>query len=205
MRRTVSAIAAIFVAAVVLGACGSSKSSSSPGAGSTTTAPGGSPTSSKPEVSPNGDISDSAVYVVQADPAGKYTIKVPEGWARTTSGGAISFTDKLNTIRVETVPAAAAPTVASATSTEQPQIAQTASGYKAGKVTLVSRKSGPAVLITYQATSAPNAVTGKTIGLAVERYELWKNGTEAIVTLSGPTGADNVDPWKIVTDSFTWK
>lgn len=52
---------------------------------------------------------------------------------------------------------------------------------------------------------APNSVTGKTIRLAVERYEFWAKGTEAIVTLSGPVGADNVDPWKLVTDSFTWK
>ena len=156
-------------------------------------------------MSPQGDIPDSQVYVVQTDPAGKYTVKVPEGWARTTSGTAVSFTDKLNTIRVETAPAAAAPTVASATATELPKIAQTASQYKAGKVSLVSRTSGPAVLITYEETSAPNAVTGKTIRLAVERYEFWANGTEAIVTLSGPVGADNVDPWKLVTDSFTWK
>ena len=75
----------------------------------------------------------------------------------------------------------------------------------ANVTTIVTRKSGPAVLITYQAASAPNSVTGKTSQLAVERYEFWKNGREAIVTLSGPVGADNVDPWKIVTDSFTWK
>jgi hypothetical protein len=24
------------------------------------------------------------------------------------------------------------------------------------------------------------------------------------VTLSGPAGADNVDPWRTVTDSFRW-
>jgi hypothetical protein len=25
-----------------------------------------------------------------------------------------------------------------------------------------------------------------------------------VLTLTGPVGADNVDPWKIVTDSFKW-
>jgi len=142
---------------------------------------------------------------VQTGPAGKFTIKVPEGWARTTSGTAVSFTDKLNTIRFETVAASAAPAVASATASELPVIARTVSQYQAGTVSLVQRKSGPAVLITYKATSAANAVTGKTIRLAVERYEFWSKGTEAIVTLSGPVGADNVDPWKLVTDSLTWK
>lgn len=204
MRRTVLAIGAIATAGALLGACGSSKSSGSPGAGSTTTAPG-SPTPTQPEVSPAGDIPDSQVYVVETDPAGNYTVKVPEGWARTRSGTAVSFTDKLNTIRVETAPVAAKPTVASATASELPKIAQTASHYKAGTVSLVSRTSGPAVLVTYEETSTPNPVTGKTIRLSVERYEFWANGTEAIVTLSGPVGADNVDPWKLVTDSFTWK
>ena len=30
------------------------------------------------------------------------------------------------------------------------------------------------------------------------------NGREAIVTLSGPRGADNVDPWRVITDSLRW-
>jgi hypothetical protein len=213
MRRTAVAITTLVVAVSVLGACGSSKSSGAPGTAATTAAPGSagsttapaSSTPTQPEVSPQGDISDSAVYVAQTDPGGKYTVKVPEGWAMTTSGTAVSFTDKLNTIRVETAPAAAAPTIASATATEVPKIALAASQYKAGRVSMVSRTSGPAVLITYEETSTPNPVTGKTIRLAVERYEFWAHGTEAIVTLSGPVGADNVDPWKIVTDSFTWK
>jgi len=25
-----------------------------------------------------------------------------------------------------------------------------------------------------------------------------------VLTLSGPVGADNVDPWRIVTDSLAW-
>jgi hypothetical protein len=196
-------IVVMVTAAFLLGACGSSKSSTSPGTGTNTTttaASGGSPTTS-----PAGDIPDTQAYVVQTAPGGTFTIKVPEGWAQTMTGTAVSFTDKLNTIRFETMPAATAPTVASAVAAELPRIAQSASQYQAGKVSLVQRTSGPAVLITYTATSAANPVTGKTIRLAVQRYEFWKNGTEAIVTVSGPVAADNVDPWKLVTDSFTWK
>lgn len=202
MRRITPVIVVMVTAGLLLAACGSSKSSSPPGTGAdtTTAASGGSPTTS-----PAGDIPDTQAYVVQTAPGGTFTIKVPEGWAQTTPGAAVSFTDKLNTIRFETMPAATAPTVASAVATELPQIARTASQYQAGKVSVVQRTSGPAVLITYTATSAANAVTGKTIRLAVERYEFWKNGTEAIVTVSGPIAADNVDPWKLVTDSFTWK
>ena len=40
---------------------------------------------------------------------------------------------------------------------------------------------------------------------AVERYAFWHDGQEAVLTLSGPKGADNVDPWRIVTDSLRWQ
>jgi hypothetical protein len=30
------------------------------------------------------------------------------------------------------------------------------------------------------------------------------DGREVVLTLSGPKGADNVDPWRIVTDSLRW-
>jgi hypothetical protein len=39
---------------------------------------------------------------------------------------------------------------------------------------------------------------------SVERYEFYQNGVEGIVTVSGPAGADNVDPWRTVTGSFRW-
>jgi hypothetical protein len=38
----------------------------------------------------------------------------------------------------------------------------------------------------------------------VQRYTFWKNGNQVVLTLSGAVGADNVDPWHIVTDSFRW-
>jgi hypothetical protein len=60
------------------------------------------------------------------------------------------------------------------------------------------------VLVRYQASSAPNSVTGKTIANDVERYELWRAGKLAIVTLQAPHGSDNVDAWKLVTSSLRW-
>ena len=67
------------------------------------------------------------------------------------------------------------------------------------------RTAGTAVLITYHALSAVNPVTGKVANEAVERYEFWRNGREVVLTLAAPVGSDNVDPWRKVTDSFTWK
>ena len=57
-------------------------------------------------------------------------------------------------------------------------------------------------LATYEIGSAPNPVTGKKALLAVERYVFFHNGTAVVLTLSGAKGADNVDPWKTVTDSL---
>ena len=74
-----------------------------------------------------------------------------------------------------------------------------------GNVTSVTRKAGPAVLITYNAASPADPVTGKSVATAVERYEFWKGGQEVVLTLSGPQGSDNVDPWRTVTDSFGWQ
>ena len=53
------------------------------------------------EVNPAGDIPDNQVYVAFTAASGTYRIKVPEGWSRTTSGTATTFTDKLNSITVE--------------------------------------------------------------------------------------------------------
>jgi hypothetical protein len=158
-----------------------------------------------PETNAAGDIPDNQAYVPFAAPDGLFKVSVPEGWARRTDGAATLFTDKYNSVRIESTPAAAAPDAASANATEVPKLQSTVPGYQPGKVTATQRKSGPVLVITYGATSAPDPVTGKTVAQAVERYEFWKSGTEVIVTLSGAQGADNVDPWRTVTDSFAWQ
>src|SRR3954453_3097418 len=65
------------------------------------------------ETSPPGDIPDNQAFVAYSPPGAGYSVKVPEGWARTARGGAVTFTDKLNPVRMESSPATAAPTVAS--------------------------------------------------------------------------------------------
>jgi hypothetical protein len=72
------------------------------------------------------------------------------------------------------------------------------------KVSTAALPGGPAVLVTFQENSAPNAVTGKQYRLDVLRFELFKSGEEAVITLSSPVGADNVDPWRTVSESFRW-
>ncbi len=207
-----SCVPVTFVCLLSVGACSSSGSKPASGSRVTTSSPSSSRPGSTPttkavqfESSPPGDIPDTQAYVVFSPASGRYQIKVPEGWARTTSGSAVMFSDKYNTIRVELRPAAAAPTVDSVKRTELPALVSSTLGYRPGSVSSVTRTAGPAVLIKYEAASPPNPVTGKSVLLDVERYELWAHGTEAVVTLSASVGSDNVDPWKIVTNSFTWK
>ncbi|MEU6895512.1 hypothetical protein ABZ934_27790 [Streptomyces sp. NPDC046557] len=90
-------------------------------------------------------------------------------------------------------------------STVVPVLKQQVPAFQAGKTTVVSRQAGQAVLLTYQGNSAPDLVTGKVVHSAFERYSFFRGGRQVDLTLSGPVGADNVDPWRIVTDSFRWQ
>jgi hypothetical protein len=191
-----------------LAGCGSSTSgntsgnTSARGASTGGASPGSTP--APQETNPVGDIPDNTAFVAFRPQSGQYEIKVPEGWARTATANAVSFTDRLNTVRVETIAASSAPTIASARAGEVPAIQAASQRFSLQKVSMVRRKAGDAVLITYRADSPVDPVTNKVVPDEVERYEFWKAGTEAIVTLSGPVGADNVDPWRTVTDSFRW-
>jgi hypothetical protein len=170
----------VLSAAAVASGCGGSSSPSS--------SSGQAPNPNTPEKSPSGDIPDNQAYVAYKPPGAGYSVKVPEGWAQRTSGGVVTFTDKLNSVRLEAPRATPALTAAGAR----------------GKVTRVKRTAGTGVRIAYLANSATDPVTGKRRVDAVERYVFLHHGRAAVLTLSGPKGADNVDPWRIVTDSLRW-
>ena len=159
----------------------------------------------RPETNPAGDIPDNQAFVPFTAADGTYSVTVPEGWSRAVTGSATVFTDKFNSVRIETKAQPGTPTVADAQATELPVIARQAQGFKPGKVSGEQRKTGPVVLLTYQADSRIDAVTGKSVPQQVERYEFWRPATEVMITLSSPVGADNVDPWRTVTDSFQWR
>lgn len=157
-----------------------------------------------PEVNPAGDIPDNQAYVAYRPPGTNFSVKVPEGWSQRSARGAVTFTDKLNSIRMEQTPANGPLTLAAAKSAELPRLAKSVPGYRPGAVTVVSRPAGSAVRITYLATSKPDSVTGRTTTDAVERYVFFHQGRRVVLTLSGPKGADNVDPWKLVSSSVRW-
>ncbi|MDP9165016.1 MAG: hypothetical protein M3O32_02965 [Actinomycetota bacterium] len=155
------------------------------------------------DVSPAGDIPDNQAFIIYTASDHSFTLKVPEGWAKTDVAEGVAFTDKFNAITVTSRPTVMAPTVDSVRR-DLPDISKATPGYQPGDVTQVNRVGGQAILITYGADSPPNPVTGKVVKQSVERYEFYRSGHQVTVTLAAPVGADNVDPWRIVTDSFTW-
>lgn len=156
------------------------------------------------EVNAPGDIPDSQVFVPFTTADRAVTVRVPEGWAQRTDGPATVFADKLLGVRVETRPAAAAPTVDSVNATDLPRLRATVPGFQPDKVTADRRPAGPVVVITYTGQSTPDQVTGKAGTESVERYLFWHNGTEVVLTLSAPAGTDTTDAWRTITDSVSW-
>jgi hypothetical protein len=201
-RRRAAPAAGAVALALAAAACGSSSAPTTGGpatGGQASTAV----STTAPETSPAGDIPDNQAYVAYTPPGGGYAVKVPEGWSRTSAGGAVTFTDKLNAIAVQSAQASAPLTVAQARG-ELPALGRTLKGFRPGTVTTVSRAAGRAVRTTYLADAAPDPVTGRVVHDAVERYVFFHGGRRVVLTLSGPRGADNVDPWRLVTDSLRW-
>lgn len=207
-RRALATTAGLVLGTVVLAGCSNATSATSdPAAASSTPSSAAADSAvdpNGPEVNPPGDIPDNQAFVPFTPKGEPFTVSVPEGWARTGAPTSTTFTDKLNSVTIDTQQVGAAPTLQSVQNTEMPRVKASATGYRAGETTEVTRASGPVIMTAYQADSAPDPVTGKVVHDDVQRYAYYRDGTEVVLTLSGPAGADNVDPWKIVTESFSW-
>ena len=213
--RTLAAGALVAVLAACGGSSGGATSSTTPvsaPSGTSTPAEAGNATASTPgnAVDPNGpevvepgDIPDNQAFVTFPSPNAPFSVDVPEGWARTEQDGTITFTDKFNAIRIDSMSADVAPTVDSVTADGLSDVSSDPT-FALVSVEPVTRTAGDGIVAKYEIGSAPNDVTGKQALLAVERYVFVHNGTEVVLTLSGAKGADNVDPWKIVSDSLAW-
>jgi len=133
------------------------------------------------------------------------SVKVPEGWARFTTGTMTQFTDKLNRIEIAPSTSGSAPTVASVTSTDVSNLKSSVPNFKFSKITTDRRAGSTVVVVRYEGDSPQDPVTGKVVRDAFERYVYYHGGHRLDLTLSGPTNADNVDPWRIVSDSVRWR
>jgi hypothetical protein len=135
-----------------------------------------------------------------------YSMKYPEGWTIQGSGtDAVTISDKNNLVRV-VVAHAPAPTTAS--------VSSAFAALRSSNPTLMFTPprsfslpaSSTAVKAVYTTQSAPNPVTGKRVILIVDRYVLkGRGGRVATVDLGTPKGVDNVDAYRMMIQSFTWK
>ena len=156
------------------------------------------------EKNPPGDIADDQAFVTYKAPQG-YSLKVPEGWARTDGKDGASFADKYGRVDVLLKPASSAPTVASVRAGEAAELEKTGRAVQISGITEVKLISGPAVKIVYTANSEPNSVTNKQIRLESERFLMVHGDKLALVTFSAPDGADNADQWVLMSNSFAWQ
>jgi hypothetical protein len=150
-----------------------------------------------------GDIPDNQVFLTFTDPVGRYSMSYPEGWTRKGNGRNVTFSDKNNIVHV-VVAAAPAPTVQSMQS-ELTALQRKNPMLKFTAPNPVRLKSGPAIKATYTIESAPNPVTGKSVLLIVDRYELGHAGRRATVDLGTAKGVDNVDAYRMMSNSFRWQ
>jgi hypothetical protein len=156
------------------------------------------------EHNPPGDIPDTQVFVTYESPLG-FTIKVPEGWSRAEDAKSVRFSDKYNTIEIDISPLATAPTADSVKMAQVPELEKVDRAVKVTKIKDVKVTGGAAVLISYTSNSEPNQVTNKQIRLEHDRYFFFKDGRLAALDLAAPQGADNVDDWSLMANSFRWK
>lgn len=182
----------------VLGACSGGTKTAGVGSPSTAhTSTGAHATESNPP----GDIPDTIAYVDYKSADGKVQFVHPEGWSSTKSSSGVTFTDKLNSVSVSTT-SGSAPTVDSVKSTVVPKLGTPSSNVKIGAVTAVTLPAGPAIKVLWQTDSAPDPVTGKVYRNDVVTYVVGAKGFVARMDLSGPVGADNVDPYKKMSNSL---
>jgi hypothetical protein len=201
-------LAVVLPAVLAAAGCGGGKKASSMPATTTapaTTQPTTTPTSTSPGAlqaeaasAATGDIPDNQVYLVYRSPAG-WSIKYPEGWARSGSANATVFRDKNNIVRIALRPGSA-PTNAQVRN--DPSLRQAHISSAPAAMTI---KGSRAIKVVYTTRSAPNPVTGKRVTLTVDRYYLARGGKVATIDLGTPVGVDNVDAYRLMIQSFRWR
>ena len=156
------------------------------------------------EKNPPGDIPDSQVFIDYTSKDG-YALKVPEGWARTDLATGASFVDKLDGVVVTRSDATQPPTVDSVRKDYLPVLQKEERAVQIGGVKAVKLPAGNAIRIAYSSNSVPNQVTNKQVRLENQRFLYFKDSKLVALELYAPFGADNVDQWKLMSESFQWR
>jgi hypothetical protein len=147
-----------------------------------------------------GDIPDNQVFLTLTNAAAGYTMKYPEGWAQQGSHSTVTIRNQNNIVRIVVTPGGPATPAGARTDLQGIVGATITSG---PQTTTIS--GHPAVKVVYTTRSAASAVTGKRLTLVVDRYYLSHGGKRAVVDLGTPQGVDNVDAYRLMIESFTWR
>ena len=212
-RKLISLVSVVAAAGLLVAGCGSGGSSTTSAAGNPSTPneaqstesqeSGAGAAPSEAVSAATGDIPDSQTFLLFHDPKAGYSIRYPEGWARRGSGSEVTFQEKANVIHIA-VGQGAPPTQASALSGVESlrKSDSTVHAQAPEKLTIAGK---PAVKIAYTRLSAPDPVTGKRLPLVIDRYEYGGGGKVVILDLATPVGVDNVDAYRMISESFEWR
>jgi hypothetical protein len=134
-----------------------------------------------------------------------YSIQYVEGWTQEQfANNGVRFADKDSfvTVTMQSLPSGSMTDYAhgQGTTTTSGEFRQFANGH----VKAVTLPAGEAGLLTFEALSMPNAVTGKTTMLAFNRYYIRGAHSMAVLTQATPLGVDNVDGFLLIAKSFAW-
>ena len=143
-------------------------------------------------------------FIAFIPPTHLFTVMVPAGWSRVDATASTTFSDQVDAIQIEQQSAAVPPSPETVRLHDLPVLGAASANYLTAAVSVVHRRAGPAVSTTYQTVAPHSLVDPKASVEVVERYQFWRNGQEAILTLSGPAGFDNTTLWRTITDSLQW-
>lgn len=192
MRRLALLLPVAVALAAISAGCGASS-------GTPTTTTGAGALQAEANATAAGDIPDNQVFLTFRDSSVGYSMKYPEGWAQRGAAGSVTFRDKNNIVRA-VVSSGAAWTTSAVTADVQALHGARVQGQPQA-ITLSGR---PAFKVVYRTVSAPNPVTGKRVTLTVDRYYVWTHGRRAVLDLGCPVGVDNVDAFRLISESFRW-
>jgi len=189
---------ALAVLFVVVSACGGGTGTSSSSLPATQT-PG-----TDVQSAPSGDIPDTQAFVTYTSVADGYKLDAPEGWSRTVNGADVRFINQFDGVEVALTQTSTAPTVESVRAQQVLDLEKAGRAVRDVQVQSKQLANGSSILITYTSDSEPNAVTSKQVRLENNCYLFFHNGKLATLTLWAPQGADNVDQWSRMANSFKW-
>jgi hypothetical protein len=152
--------------------------------------------------SPGGDIPDSAVYLRYTGRG--FSVEYVEGWLQTAATHGVTFSDKDSSVIVELRPHLDGDLSAYVQRIDLSRLAHTA-GFRREGLTRDSIGGYRTVRLTYRGRSQPDAVTGKTVALQVDRYYVQGPRALAVLTLATPLGVDNADGFRRIAHSFQFR